>query len=107
MPTTFRPDPPEQLLLLSPDVREWLPSGHPAHHVSDLVDAPNLNAFYAPCEGDDRRNAPYVRHGARRRRWGVRRRSRSVVRGNPRPGPVQTARPCQAGGPPVAGERFI
>ena len=59
MPTTFRPYQPDQLLLLSPDVREWLPSGHLAHHVSDLVDALDLSAFYAPYEGDGRRNAPY------------------------------------------------
>ena len=59
MPTTFRPYQPDQLLLLSPDVREWLASGHLAHHVSDLVDALDLSAFYAPYEGDGRRNAPY------------------------------------------------
>ena len=59
MPTTFRPYQPDQLLLLSPDVREWLPSGHLAHHVSDLVDALDLSAFYAPYEGDGRRYAPY------------------------------------------------
>ena len=59
MPTTFRPYQPDQLLLLSPDLREWLPPGHLAHHVSDLVDALDLNAFYAPYEGDGRRNAPY------------------------------------------------
>ena len=59
MSTTFRPYQPDQLLLLSPDVREWLASGHLAHHVSDLVDALDLSAFYAPYEGDGRRNAPY------------------------------------------------
>ena len=59
MPTTFRPYQPDQLLLLSPDLREWLPPGHLAHHVSDLVDALELGAFYAPYEGDGRRNAPY------------------------------------------------
>ena len=37
MPTTFRPYQPDQLLLLSPDVREWLAPGHLAHHVSDLL----------------------------------------------------------------------
>ena len=58
MPTTFRPYQPDQLLLLSPDLREWLPPGHLAHHVSDLVDALELRAF-APYEGDGRRNAPY------------------------------------------------
>ena len=37
---------------LPPDVREWLPEGHMAHHVSDLV--ADLTAFYAPYEGDVR-----------------------------------------------------
>ena len=59
MPTTFRPYQPDQLLLLSPDLREWLPPGHLAHHVGELVDALELGAFYAPYEGDGRRNAPY------------------------------------------------
>ena len=59
MPTTFRPYQPDQLLLLSPDLREWLPPRHLAHHVSDLVDALELSAFYAPYEGDGRRSAPY------------------------------------------------
>ena len=47
MPTTFRLCQPDQLLLLSPDVRERHPSGHPAHHVSDLVDALDLSASCA------------------------------------------------------------
>ena len=59
MSTTFRPYLPEQSLLMPPDVREWLPEGHLAHHVSDLVDGLDLTAFYAPYEGDGRRNAPY------------------------------------------------
>jgi len=59
MPTTFRPYQPDQLLLLAPDVRQWLAPGHLVHHVRDLVDALELSAFYAPYEGDGRRNAPY------------------------------------------------
>jgi len=59
MATTFRPYEPDQMLLLRPDVRDWLPEGHFAHHVSDLVDGLDLTAFYAPYEGDGRRNAPY------------------------------------------------
>ena len=51
MSTTFRPYVPEQPLLLPPDVREWLAEGHLAHYVSDLVDGPDLTAFYAPYEG--------------------------------------------------------
>ena len=58
MATTFRPYEPEQMLLLAPDVRDWLAEGHFAHHVSDLVDGLDLTAFYAPYEGDGRRNAP-------------------------------------------------
>ena len=30
-----------------------------ARQVNDLVDSLDLSAFYAPYEGDDRRNAPY------------------------------------------------
>ena len=59
MGTTFRAYQPEQILMLPPDLREWLPEGHLAHHVSDLVDAVDLSAFYAPYEGDGRRNSPY------------------------------------------------
>ena len=59
MGTTFRPYDPDQILMLPPDLREWLPEGHLAHHVSDLVDAVDLSAFYAPYQGDGRRNSPY------------------------------------------------
>ena len=59
MSTTFRPYQPGQMLLLSPDLQQWLPAGHLAHHVSDLVDSVELGAFYARYEGDGRRNSPY------------------------------------------------
>ena len=59
MGTTFRPYQPDQMLLLPQDLREWIPEGHLAHHVSDLVDALDLGAFYAPYKGDGRRNSPY------------------------------------------------
>ena len=59
MPTTFRPYEPDRLLLLAPDMRGWLPEGHLAHHVGDLVDELDLTAFYAPYEGGGRRDAPY------------------------------------------------
>ena len=57
--TTFRAYQPDQPLLLPPDLQEWVFPGHLAHHVSDVVDALDLTAFYAPYEGDGRRNAPY------------------------------------------------
>ena len=59
MPTTFRPYHPDQDVLLPSNVRGWLPEGHLAHHVSDLLDGLDLEAFCAPCEGDGRRKSPY------------------------------------------------
>ncbi len=59
MRTRFRPYDPDQQLLLPQDLREWVPAGHLAHHVSDLVDALDLSAFYARYEGDGRRRSPY------------------------------------------------
>ena len=55
MAPRFRPYHPDQGLLLPPDLRDWLPAGYLAHHVSDLVDGLDLTAFYAPYEGDGRR----------------------------------------------------
>ena len=49
---TYRRYQPNQPLLLPPDLQEWVPPGHLAHHVSDVVDALDLAAFYAPYEGD-------------------------------------------------------
>ena len=59
MPTRFRPYHPDQGLLLPPDLRDWLPEGHLAHHVSDLVDGLDLTPFYTRYEGDGRRKSPY------------------------------------------------
>ncbi len=59
MPTTFRRYEPDQLLLLPPDMRAWLPEGHFAQHVSDLVDGLDLSRFYERYRGDGRRKSPY------------------------------------------------
>ena len=48
MGTGFRPVSPSQMLLLPPDLGDWLPEGHLAYHVSDRVDALDLGAFCAP-----------------------------------------------------------
>ena len=45
--------------MMPPDLRDWLPGGHLAFQISDLVDSMDLAAFYAPYEGDGRRNRPY------------------------------------------------
>ena len=59
MSTSFRPYHPDEPFLLPPDPREWLVEDHLAYFVSDTVDALNLQAFYAPYEGDGRRKQPY------------------------------------------------
>ena len=50
---------PEQDLLLPPSLRDWLPEGHLAHFVSDLVDALNLSAIEAYYEAEERGYPPY------------------------------------------------
>ena len=42
---TFRPYQPDQLLLLPPSIQEWLPEGHLARFVSEVVDALDLAAI--------------------------------------------------------------
>lgn len=59
MPTTFRPCAPDQSLLFPPSPRDWLPEGHLAFFIADTVAALDLEAFYAPYEGDGRRNQPF------------------------------------------------
>jgi transposase len=59
MPTTFRPSLPDQSFLFPPSPRDWLPEGHLAFFIADTVAALNLEAFYAPYEGDGRRNSPF------------------------------------------------
>jgi len=59
MPTTFRPCAPDQSFLFPPSPRDWLPEGHLAFFVADTVAALDLQAFYAPYEGDGRRNQPF------------------------------------------------
>jgi transposase len=59
MTTSFRPCAPDQSLLFPPSPRDWLPEGHLAFFVADTVGALDLQAFYAPYEGDGRRNQPF------------------------------------------------
>ena len=49
----FRPYDPDQVLLLSPVLSEWVPEGDLAHFVSDLVEAElDLSAVYASYESE-------------------------------------------------------
>ena len=59
MPATFRPYDPDQVLLMPPALRVWLPAGHLARHLSGLVDGLDPGVFYAPYEGDGRRKSPH------------------------------------------------
>ena len=60
MPHHFRPYQPEQPLLLPPDLRDWLPEDHLVYTVSELVDALDLAAFYAPYVQQGSGNLPYA-----------------------------------------------
>jgi len=59
MAKTYRPYVPEQDLLLPPSLRDWLPEGHLAYFVSDLVDQLDLSAITKVYEAEDRGYPPY------------------------------------------------
>lgn len=59
MAKTYRPYVPEQDLLLPPSLRDWLPEGHLAFFVSDLVDQLDLSAITTVYEQEDRGYPPY------------------------------------------------
>jgi transposase len=59
MAKTYRSYLPEQSLLLPPSLREWLPDGHLAYFVSDVVDQLDLSAIESVYEEDERGQPPY------------------------------------------------
>ena len=59
MAKTYRSYQPEQALLLPPDLREWLPDGHLAYFVSELVDELDLLAIESYYEAETRGQPPY------------------------------------------------
>jgi len=59
MAKTYRSYLPEQSLLLPPSLREWLPDGHLAYFVSDVVDQLDLSAIETVYEEEDRGQPPY------------------------------------------------
>jgi len=50
---------PEQDLLLPPSLRDWLPEGHLAYYVSDVVDQLDLSAIHGVYEEEMRGQPPY------------------------------------------------
>jgi len=59
MAKTYRPYVPEQDLLLPPSLRDWLPEGHLAFFVNDLVEQLDLSAILREYEDDERGYPPY------------------------------------------------
>lgn len=55
----YRPYTPDQLLLLPPSLRDWLPEGHLAYFISDLVEGFDLSAIEAAYEDELRGGPPY------------------------------------------------
>lgn len=58
MTKVFRPYSLDQRLLLPPDLREWLPEGHLALFISDVVEELDLSAIVTAYEGGDGRGQP-------------------------------------------------
>jgi transposase len=59
MPQNFIESRREQVFLLPPDVREWLPADHLAWFVIDAVGGMDLDAFYAAYRADGHGRAAY------------------------------------------------
>ena len=59
MSKAFREYQPEQRLLMPPSLEEWLPEGHLARFVSDVISELGLQEIYAAYEEDGRGLAAY------------------------------------------------
>ena len=59
MSKPYLPYQPDQILLMPPSIREWLPEGHLAYFVSDVVDGLDLSAIYASYERESRGAPPF------------------------------------------------
>ena len=55
---TFRPYDPDQLLVLPPSLRDWLPTDHLAYFVADLVEELDLQPILKTYGRVTRGNAP-------------------------------------------------
>ena len=59
MSKQFLPYEPDQLFLMPPSMRDWLPEGHLVYFVSDLVDTLDLSEICASYEGETRGAPPF------------------------------------------------
>jgi transposase len=62
MAKTYRPYSPDQMLLLPPSLKEWLPENHLSYFVSDVIDNLDLSAIEAVYEREERGYPPYHPH---------------------------------------------
>jgi transposase len=56
---TFKPCNRDQMYLLPPSLKEWLPPGHLAYFLLDVVGQLDLSEIYASYQGDGRGQPPY------------------------------------------------
>ncbi len=59
MSKSFREYQPEQMLMMPPSLEDWLPEGHLARFISDVVGELDLSAIYQSYEKDGRGQAAY------------------------------------------------
>ena len=59
MAKTYRPYCPDQMFLLPPSLRDWLPENHLSYFVSDVVDNLDLDEIESFYEKDERGQPPY------------------------------------------------
>jgi len=59
MAKTYRPYCPDQMFLLPPSLRDWLPENHLSYFVSDVVDTLDLDGIESYYEKDERGQPPY------------------------------------------------
>lgn len=59
MSKTYRPYDPDQMFLMPPSVKDWLPAGHLAHFIADVVDSLDLSAIIDEYERERRGFPPY------------------------------------------------
>ena len=59
MSKTYRPYDPDQMFLLPPSVKDWLPTGHLSHFIADVVERLDLSAITEVYERQERGQPPY------------------------------------------------
>lgn len=59
MSKTYRPFDPEQMFLLPPSIKDWLPTGHLAHFISDVIEDLDLSGIVDSYEREERGHPPY------------------------------------------------